>query len=99
MALMFPCLQRQEGFGRRLVARGGGSQSGQSGSERATRGLTSAEWVEIAVFLHLRDGEIVGVGCDYWVLAIGAGEDGLKGPDSVNIRDEGELEALGPLGG
>ena len=63
------------------------------------RELTGAERVKIAVLLHLRDGEIVGVGCDYGVLAIKAGVDRLEGPDSVNIGYEGGLKALGPPGG
>ena len=76
-----------------------GAVSLGSWRERVARELTGAEWVEIAVLLHLRDGERVDVGCDYGVLAIGAGVDGLDGPDSVDIGGEESFEALGPHGG
>lgn len=48
------------------------------------------------MLLHLRDGEITRVGCDDGVLAIGTRVDGLEGPDSVDVGDEGCLETLGP---
>jgi len=93
MARVSPCLRRLGGFGRRL---GWAGQSGQSGAKGASRGLTRAECVEITVLLHLRDREIAGIGCDDGVLAIGAGVDGLEGPDGVDVGNEGGLEALGP---
>jgi hypothetical protein len=77
---------------------GRGGQTGRLGVASA-KGLTSAEWLEIAVVLHLRDGEIACVGCDDGVLAIGAGVDGLEGPNGVDVGGEGGLEALGPHSG
>ena len=78
---------------------GAGGQSGQSGAEGREKWLTGAEWVEIAVLLHLRDGELACVGCDDGVLAIGAGVDGLEGPDSISVGDEGDVETQRPHSG
>ena len=78
---------------------GGGLSVWAVWSQRGITWLTGAEWVEIAVLLHLRDGERACVGCDDGVLAIGPGVDRLEGPDSVGVRDEGGLETLGPHSG